>query len=140
MAQSRNAKFVIVNKESKKQITFGADFRNMKKLIIASGLILLIACDNQNVNRELPIVSEEIFEMEIGSQNVYGVRLKLSTEKPKEFLGIAVSLYLDEKVWIDTVLTELTKNDTVESEVIFSAAQVNNKKQPTIKTKTFAVQ
>ncbi len=113
----------------------------MKKLLFISLVLILTACTNEKKSQEkFPVVSEELFQMKLSSDSIYGVRLRLSTNQPKEFLGVAVSLYQNEKVWLDTVLTELRKGDTIESEVIFSSAKVVKGSQPTVKTETFAVE
>ncbi len=93
--------------------------------------VLLAACQNpasdsnnkvgQDLDGKDGLVSQEIFQTPLGAGEVYGVRLHFTSDK-NEIKNYAVRLAQNEKVWFDTLQVELSKNDTLESEIIFSEA------------------
>jgi hypothetical protein len=102
---------------------------------------LITSCTTDSSVNDANLVESETFEMKLGSKKVYGVRMQLKPSgEQTEFLGYEVQFYQDDKVWIDTVLTELTPGDTLETEVIFSQSQVNPNSSVSFKTKSFQLE
>ncbi len=70
------------------------------------------------------LVSDEVFKMKLGKEEVYGVRLKMTAPERKSYVTYAIRLAQNDKVWLDTIYTEVSVGDTVENELIFSEAIV----------------
>lgn len=105
-------------------------------------LIFATGCSSDKPQNSDPnMVSSETFTMKLGDKQVYGVRLRLtSSTESKQFLGYEVSLYQNDKVWIDTLFTELSPKDTLESELIFSKSEAKDGNSVSFKTQSFSVE
>ncbi len=90
--------------------------------ILSAGMLAACSVSNSESVSDAHLVSEEVFKTKLGSKEVYGVRLMLTTPEPIEAMEYRVQLSRNEAVWIDTVGVEIEKDDTVETEVIFSEA------------------
>ena len=88
----------------------------------------LLACSNDNTantnNGDPFLLSDEVFKMKLGNDEVYGVRLKMTAPVKKSVVTYSIRLAQNDKVWLDTIYTEVTVGDTVENELIFSEAIV----------------
>lgn len=105
------------------------------------GIALLQACTENSLEPKGYVVKSEIIEMNLGSKLVYGLSLKIkSPENKKEIKGIKVSLFQNEKVWIDTVFAELNGLDTLSSDVIFTESNAQEKGEPTYKFESFDIE
>ncbi|MGB0176974.1 MAG: hypothetical protein ACPF9D_07400 [Owenweeksia sp.] len=114
----------------------------MKKLLAFTTMGLALACGTENTPLEDPYIADsEIFNTEIGSRKVYGVRLFFySPDNRAKNLGYQVSFYQGDKVWIDTVMAEITPGDTLEGEVVFTSSRYDKKKDVSFKTQSFEVE
>lgn len=111
-----------------------AQIDNMRKRFLLPLALLAFSCQNDGATSSSDnLISAETFTTQIG-KDVYGVRLKVASEK-KLYLGYEVSLYLEDKVWIDTLYLDIPPGDTVESELIFTQAEPQENIEPEIKTK-----
>ncbi len=113
----------------------------MKKALVCIAL-LAAACSTDTSSSDDPYLADsEIFDTEVGGRRVYGVRLFFSSpdQKPRN-LGYQVSLYQSDKVWIDTLYTEISANDTVEGEVIFTESRFKKGERTSFKTESFEVE
>lgn len=113
----------------------------MKYLLVLLTIISLGACssDNGSKNKDPHLVSDEVFKMNVGDSEVYGVRLRL-TSNERQSLGYAISLSQNEKVWLDTVYSDITPGDTIENELIFSEAVVSPDDQVQVRTEAVSVE
>lgn len=106
---------------------FAANSIPMKYLAILSALVGLVACSSdkaEEFNNDPYLVSDEVFKMKMGNDEVYGVRLKMTAPEKRQYVSYSVRLAQGEKVWIDTIYTEVYAGDTTENELIFSEAVV----------------
>lgn len=110
-------------------------------LLVVVGILVLSSCSEVTSTKDAYILDSNLFETSLGSKKVYGVRLELTTPKPKmEFKGYIVQLNMDENVWIDTLKTELNPNDTLVSEVIFGASEVDPNANVNFTIKSFDIE
>lgn len=103
---------------------------------------MAVACQPQgssSIPSDPHLVKKEIYKTTVGDKEVYGVRLFLTSTEFKN-LRYMVRLAQNDKVWIDTLTTEVPKNDTLESELIFSEAQVNPNDQLELETETLPLE
>lgn len=100
----------------------------MKYGFFLLALVGAIACSNEAdtaLNNNDPyLVSDEVFKMKLGKEEVYGVRLKMTAPERKSYVTYSIRLSQNDKVWLDTIYTEISVGDTVENELIFSEAVV----------------
>ncbi len=98
----------------------------MKKTIILA-LIALAACQSnpKEEKAEQAGLKSELIEFELGQNVVYGVMVKDFSEVADQ-KGYSVKLTLNEKVWFDTLYLDLSANQEVQGEVIFSEAIVDD--------------
>lgn len=97
----------------------------MKRLSLLA-LLGLAACANpQDSSNEAKYPSHEIIEMEMNGKVVYGVLVKDSTNTTG-VKGYELTLSLGDKAWQDTLILELTRNEAIQGEVIFSDAIVDD--------------
>tara|TARA_R110001592_G_scaffold363155_1_gene680758 strand:+ start:33746 stop:34114 length:369 start_codon:yes stop_codon:yes gene_type:complete len=98
----------------------------MKKTIVLA-LIALAACqsNSQEEKAEQAGLKSELIEFELGQNVVYGVMVKDFSEVADQ-KGYSVKLTLNEKVWFDTLYLDLSANQEVQGEVIFSEAIVDD--------------
>ena len=106
-----------------------ASFKSiMKYSFILLVLIGLAACSSDTTtsvdNGDPFLVSDEVFKMKLGNEEVYGVRLKMTAPEKKSVVTYSIRLSQNDKVWLDTIYTEISVGDTVENDVIFSEAIV----------------
>lgn len=92
----------------------------MKRLLPV--FLLLAACSSPEV-KEKEFPQAEIFEQKLGADKVYGIRITDFSEISEQRI-YALQLELEEKVWTDTLYSEVSANDTVVNEVVFSQAKV----------------
>ena len=106
----------------------------MRKYLLIFGFTLAGACqqDSGQMN-DKNLVSKEVFTTRIGDKQVYGVQLRATGTTDKSFGAYAIELSVGEKTWLDTLKMELNPGDTLESEVIFSEAQVQKSVDPELK-------
>lgn len=96
-------------------------------------LLLTAACTGpQEAEPQFPYA--EVFEQKLGSAKVYGIRIYDYAMQPEQRI-YAVQLDLVEKVWTDTLYSEVPANDTVVNEVIFSEAIVQTNKKASYRLK-----
>lgn len=84
--------------------------------------IALAGCTAETESKDKHLISKEVYNLTLGNQEIYGVRLRLTTTEKMEELGAKVSLMAGEKTFVDTLYLELRKGDTVETEAMFSEA------------------
>jgi hypothetical protein len=98
----------------------------MKKTIVLA-LIALAACQSnpQEEKAEQAGLKSELIEFELGQNVVYGVMVKDFSEVADQ-KGYSVKLTLNEKVWFDTLYLDLSANQEVQGEIIFSEAIVDD--------------
>lgn len=98
--------------------------------VISAGMLAACSSSESNENSDQNLISEEVFKTKLGNQEVYGVRLLLTSPESIDAVEYRVQLSRNESVWIDTIQNiEIEKNDTVEAEVVFSeaVAETNDK-------------
>lgn len=86
--------------------------------------LLMAACASSEAEKtDFP--KGEIFEQKLGSEKVYGLRIYdfAIQNEPRTY---ALRLELAEKVWTDTLHSEVYAKDTMVNEVIFSEAPVQS--------------
>ena len=90
-------------------------------------LVALAACQSspKEENAENAGLQTELSEIEVGGNVVYAVIIKDSSAVADQ-KGYAVKFILNEKVWYDTLYLELSAKQSVEGEVIFSEAIVDD--------------
>lgn len=104
--------------------------------VISAGMLAACSIDNPEKVSDKHLVSEEVFKTKIGNKEVYGVRLLLTAPEPIDGIEYRVQLSRNESVWIDTIQDiEIEKDDTVETEVIFSEAIAEQNDKVEIQTK-----
>lgn len=104
-------------------------------------LTMLNSCHEEKIENSNYVIESEIFETQLGKDKVYGISLKLkSPQNIKEFKGIKLSFYQNEKVWIDTIFAELNGSDTLISEVIFTESNSLEKGEPSYKFESFDIE
>ncbi len=86
------------------------------------------------------MVSDEVFKMKLGTDEVYGVRLKMTSPAKRAYLSYVVRLAQNEKIWLDTIYTEVSAGDTIENELIFSEAMVNSGDQVEVQTQSITIE
>tara|TARA_R110002050_G_scaffold110013_2_gene221908 strand:- start:17026 stop:17364 length:339 start_codon:yes stop_codon:yes gene_type:complete len=111
----------------------------MKKTIILA-LIALAACQSnpQEEKAEEIGLKSELKEFELGQNVVYAAVVKDFSEEDDQ-KGYSVKLTLNEKVWFDTLYLELSANQEVQGEVIFSEAIVDDMGGAKIEVNTFEI-
>lgn len=103
-------------------------------LVLSAGMLAACSVSNSEESKDRHLLSEEVFKTKLGKNEVYGVRLMLTTPKPREGVSYRVQLSQNELVWIDTLMMDLKKGDTVETELIFSEAVAAPNDQVEIQT------
>lgn len=116
----------------------------MKYSFILFALFGLAACSSDsaqtNADNDPYLISDEVFKMTLGEEEVYGVRLKMTSPEHRNYLSYAVSLSQNENVWMDTIYTEVRPGDTVENELIFSEARVNSDDLVEVKAEAISIE
>jgi ribosome assembly protein YihI (activator of Der GTPase) len=92
--------------------------------------VVLAGCNTASKKLDKHIVSQEVYTMTLGDKEVYAVKLNITTNQKLETLGAEVKLSAQEQSWVDTLYLELRKNDTIETEAIFS--KLTKEKHPTV--------
>lgn len=103
--------------------------------------MLLAACQPPTKNTDIPhIVDSELISIPLGANEVHGVRLRLSAKEKTDYRAYIITLYQDEKVWIDTLRTEVPANDTIDGEVYFTEAIVDKNKSTEFKIESYSIE
>ncbi len=109
----------------------------MKYGFLLLALFAIVACSNEESattnNGDPYLVSDEVFKMKLGKDEVYGVRLKMTAPERKSYVTYSIRLAQNDKIWLDTIYTEVRVGDTIENELIFSEAVVSPNDQVEIK-------
>ncbi len=84
--------------------------------------IAFTGCSTDTEISDKHLISKEVYTLNLGNKEVYGVRLRVTTTEKIEELGAKISLMADEKTFVDTLYLELRQGDTVETEAMFSQA------------------
>jgi len=103
-------------------------------LVVSAGMLAACSLSESEKKSDSHLVSEEVFKTKVGSKEVYGVRLMLTTPRPREGVQYRVQLSQNEKVWMDTLKVQIKKDDTVETELIFSEAVAKSDDKVEIQT------
>ena len=106
-------------------------------------LLGLFSCSRENTSTyddDPYLVSDEVFKMKLGSDEVYGVRLKMTAQEKRSYLGYVIRLSQNEKVWMDTLYIEVSPGDTIENELIFSEAIVSPEDLVEVQTENIHVE
>lgn len=115
----------------------------MKRVFFLAFVFLILNSCTQEafLEPEGYVVKSDVFETTLGSKSVFGLSLKIkSPDNKKEIKGIKVSLFQNEKVWIDTIFAELNGSDTLHSDVIFTQSSTLEKGGLTYKFESFDIE
>ncbi len=120
----------------------GNSFIPMKYSFLVLAFLGILSCglDSGSDSDDPYLVSDEVFKMKLGNNEVYGVRLKVTAPEKRSFIAYSVRLAQNEKVWLDTIYTEVSMGDTIENELIFSEAVVNPDDQVEVRTQSIKVE
>jgi hypothetical protein len=118
----------------------------MKKIASLLLLGLFMACnpspndgDDQNEKTEAKFPTQELIEFELNNKVVYGVLIKDYSDKAAN-RAYELQLNVADQVWIDSLFLDLPGGDTVQGEVIFMEAEVNDMGGATTQLKTLSIE
>lgn len=112
----------------------------MKKFKLFCALaILATACQNEPDEKSQKTwdgPQYHLEEIEVNRNVVYAVIIKDVSEKHTA-RGYSVQLKLGDKVWVDTLHLDLPEGDTVQSEIIFADAIIDDNGAASLSVSTF---
>ncbi|MGB0979762.1 MAG: hypothetical protein ACPGVV_10225 [Croceimicrobium sp.] len=115
----------------------------MKKLWML-GLLALFACQSNSESEDSSTAKAKEYpqyeqsELELNGKRVYAVIVRDSSDE-RESRGYKVAFKMQDRVWYDTLVLELSGKRMVQGEVIFSDAVINDAAEANFEVESFEI-